>query len=61
MPKQYAEIHLKRERGKLVIVGLGQTGRGQKYPKGREVLPDAKMTDKKFKDDMKAAVGKLFE
>ena len=54
-----AQIHVKRQRGKLVVQGMGQTPKGQKYIKASEELSVSNIGDKDFKAQMSAAVGKL--
>lgn len=55
-----AQIHVKRQRGKLVVQGMGQTPRGQKYIKRSEDIAAPKMTDKEFKAELATAVAKLY-
>jgi hypothetical protein len=49
-------IEVKRQRGRLVVVALGQTPRGQSFIKGIGVLNSREMTDESFKTDLAEAV-----
>lgn len=61
MSYNYGQIHVKRQRGKLVVMGFGQTPRGQKFIRGIESLEVPKTTDKNFKAELANAVAKLFD
>ncbi len=52
-------IQVKRERGVLVVQGLGRTPRGQKYIKATIPIAAPKMSDKNFKSEMTAAVTEM--
>lgn len=52
-------IQVKRERGKLVVQGLGKTPRGQKFIKDTEVLGVKSPADPDFKTQLGAAVSKM--
>lgn len=56
MPKQNATIHVKRERGRLVVIGYAQTPRGQKFISNRVVLECRSTRDPNFKAQVSAAV-----
>lgn len=53
-------VVVRRQRGKLIVEGQGRTPRGQKFIANQVELADHDMADPKFKDDLKAAVDKLF-
>lgn len=52
-------IEVKRTRDQMVIYGLGQTGRGQKYIKAKEVLGVKSMADPQFKAQLEAGMKKI--
>lgn len=52
-------IEIKKERGKLVVIGLGKTNRDQRYIRGRVPLTVESIADPKFKSEMAAAVEKI--
>lgn len=60
MPHRYGQVHVKRQRGKLVVIGFGQTPRGQKFIRKVEPVDAPRTADKNFKDDLTTAVAKLF-
>lgn len=53
-------VQVKRERGKLVVQGLGKTPRGQKFIKDTVELDAAHMSDPAFKSDLAKAVTEIF-
>jgi hypothetical protein len=60
MASGIATIHVRRSQGKLKVIGMGQTPRGQAYIKRTEVLEVKTPADPKYKGEMAAAVEKLF-
>lgn len=60
MANNYGQVHVKRQRGKLVVIGFGQTPRGQKFIRRVEEIKAPKLGDKNFKVDLAGAVEKLF-
>lgn len=54
-------VEVKRTHGKLTVQGLGQTPRGQRYIKKAIPLKAQDPSDPKFKEELAAAVEKLFE
>lgn len=52
-------IQVKRERGKLVVQGLGRTPRGQKYIKATIPIPAPTMAAKEFKAELTQAVTEM--
>lgn len=61
MTLEVGQVHVKRQRGVLVVQGMGQTPRGQKYVKKTVEIDAGKVTDKDFKGKQAAAVAELFE
>ena len=60
MTETYGTIQVKRMRGKLVVIGMGKTGRGQAYIKRSVPIAAKRMTDPNYKSDLAAAVAELF-
>lgn len=54
-----ATIEVKRDHGKLTVIATGRTPRGQKYIKAKKALSVKSSKDKKFKEEMAAAVAEL--
>lgn len=52
-------IEVKRQRGGLVLQGLGRTPRGTKFIRETEALGVKNMADPEFKTKMAAAVKKM--
>lgn len=52
-------VQVKRERGKLVVQGLGATPRGQKYVKENVVLVAPHMSSPNFKGQLSTAVKQM--
>jgi len=50
------QVHVKNERGVMVVIGKGQTPRGKAYIKKRETLTVKNPSDPKFKDELAAAI-----
>jgi hypothetical protein len=59
MTNRYAAIHVRKRKGQLEVVGMGQTARRQTYPKATEILAAKDPSDPKFKEELQAAVDKL--
>lgn len=53
-------LEIKRQHGKLVVVALGKTPRGQNFIKDYVPLTVEKLGDPKFKTELAAAVSKMF-
>lgn len=53
-------IQVRRERGKLTVVAIGKTPRGQSYIKHSLGMHASSMRDKEFKDEMSAIVEAFF-
>ena len=60
MSETYGTVEVKRTRGKMTIIGLGRTGRGQRYIKKVVPTEATTPTDPKFKAEQATAVAKLF-
>lgn len=52
-------VEVRRSHGKLVVQGLGRTPRGTKFIRKTTPLTVTKITDKKFKTEMAAAVEQM--
>ncbi len=52
-------VHVRRQRGKLVVQGDGKTPRGQSYIKETDALTASSMSDPAFKGQMGQAVDKM--
>lgn len=52
-------IHVRPQRGKLVVQGDGKTPRGQRFIKETEALAVKSMADPNFKAQLSAAVNKM--
>lgn len=52
-------VEVKRQRGKLVVQGLGKTPRGQKFIRETTELKASKLTSPEFKAEMAAAVKEM--
>lgn len=61
MPERYGTIQVRMERGELVLIGMGKTGRGQSYAKRRVVIGSQSVRSPDFKGKLAAAVDKLFQ
>lgn len=59
MPKNIAAVHVKNSRGKVSVLGMGQTPRGQKYIREIIDLEVKKIDDPKFKEELATAVEQL--
>lgn len=60
MSERYGTIQVKRMRGEVVLMGMGKTGRGQRYIKKTVAIDVKNMRSKNFKGQLKTAVDKLF-
>lgn len=58
---QAAQIAVKKERGVMVVNAMGRTPSGRPYIKASKTLTVTSITDKKFKDEMAAAVKELLD
>lgn len=60
MANKIRTVHVRVERGGLVVQGQGRTARDQKYIAATETLAVKDMADEKFKQEMALAVKKLY-
>lgn len=60
MAERYGTIQVKRMRGRVVLMGMGKTGRGQRYIKRTVEIDVQNMRSKNFKGQLATAVDKLF-
>lgn len=61
MSNTYGTIEVKKMRGKMAVIGLGKTPRGQNYIKKIEETSSTSPADPKFKEELATAVAKLFD
>ena len=61
MAARYGTIQVKRMRGKVVLIGMGKTGRGQRYIKKTVAIDVKNMRSKDFKGQLATAVTKLYD
>lgn len=59
MANGIGQVHVRKQRGQLVVIGFGQSPRGQKFIRDYHSLEAASPADPKFKGELKAAVEKL--
>lgn len=59
MPAGIGQVHVKKERGVMVVIGKGQTPRGKAYIKAQETLKAKSPRDPLFKSEMKEAIEKM--
>lgn len=59
MAKGIGTVQIRRQRGKLVVQGLGQTPRGQRFIRSTEDLKAPTMASKDFKDEVSVAITKM--
>lgn len=52
-------VEIRREHGKVTVLGKGSTPRGTQFIREKESLEVERISDKAFKDEMAAAVEKL--
>ena len=50
------QVHVKKERGVMVVVGRGQTPKGKAYIQARRALKVKSPSDPKFKDELAEAI-----
>lgn len=60
MAKGIGTIAVKRQRGKLTVMGLGKTPRGQNFIKDSVEIHSPSTRSPDFKEKLSAAVEKLF-
>lgn len=60
MASGIGQVHVKKERGVLVVVGKGATPRGKSYIKKTENLKAKSPSDPLFKDELAVAIKELF-
>lgn len=53
------QVHVKKERGVLVVIGKGATPRGKSYIKQRAALKAKAPSDPLFKDELAAAISEM--
>ena len=59
MTSGVGQVHVKRQRGKLVVIGFGVSPKGQKYIRASEEIAAKSPADPKFKGELATAVAKL--
>lgn len=59
MAHKITTIHVQKNAGRLAVIGKGRTPRDQNYIAVVEELKVKESTDKKFKEEMTAAVIKM--
>lgn len=59
MPKEYANLEIRRMRGNLVLVGTARTNRGQRFIKAQVPIDAPEMTSKDFKEKMALAIKEI--
>lgn len=59
MTSGISAIHVKRQRGKVVVLAMGQTPRGQRYLKHMGVLKEELLTDSSLKTSLKIAIDEI--
>ena len=59
MAKEFATVEIRRVRGVLRLVGLGKTGRGQRYIKNQVDVDAPKLSSPDFKDELAKAMKNL--
>lgn len=59
MPKTFATLEVRRMRGKLVLIGVGRTDRGQRFIKGQEEIDSTRIGSESFKGQLASAATKL--
>lgn len=60
MANGIASIEVKAKRGKITVIGMGQSVKGQKYIKDQKELTVHKTSDPKFKGELRTAVTEIF-
>lgn len=59
MATKVGSVHVKRVRGKLIVYGMSQTPRGQRFIKKIVPLKATKIRSPEFKSELTAAVEEL--
>lgn len=59
MASNIGKVEVKRERGKLVVQGSGETPRGKAFIRSTVVLAAERTTDPAFKEEISAAVKEM--
>ena len=59
MANKYTSLHVRKQHGKLTLLGMGRTNRGQKYIKATEEFEVSSMADKKFKSELSAKIEQM--
>lgn len=59
MGQKNATIHVRRQRGKLVVQGQGKTPRGTKFIRKEVPVKATKMSDPEFKGELLKAVDEI--
>jgi hypothetical protein len=60
MAARFGTIQVKSVRGRPVLIGMGKTGRGQRYIKKSVPIDCKNIRSKDFKSQLAAAVAELF-
>lgn len=61
MTNKFGQVEVRKQRGKWIVQGMGQTNRGQKFIKKQSEIKATDPHDPKFKAAMAAAVVQLFD
>lgn len=61
MAERFGTIQVKEMRRQVVVIGMGKTGRGQRYIKKTVAIGVQNMRSKNFKGAMASAVAELFD
>ena len=61
MAKSIGQIHVKRERGIMTVIGMGSTPRGQRFINARAALNVKTAGDPNFKKELAIAVSKMLD
>lgn len=59
MPVGIGAIHVKKERGRMVVIGKGMTPKGKAYIKERKPLLSKSPQESRFKDELEKAVAEI--
>lgn len=52
-------VEVRKQHGKIIVQGLGKTARGQRYIKTTVPIDAESMSDRKFKQELAAAVDEI--
>lgn len=59
MASGISAIHVKRQQGKMMVLAMGQTPRGQRYLKDLAVLKEEQLSDSNFKASLGIAINEI--